>query len=241
MASSNDLTIVTWLWHGWRPVYKAEHVNRLKARLDATMSVPFRFVCVTDDERGLACDTFPLWTMPRAKIPGRLDVGQKIIPDCFVRLRMFDPGVGRLFGPRIVSMDVDCVVLKDLASLFNNDYDFIAARGYRSHLCGSMWQLRTGTNENVWRSYDPVESPKLIAGSTHNGYPLSGSDQAWMSLCMPDAPLWGEDEGVCQFMEMRPQRIIPKNARVVFFAGAVKPWLRDCQMISKPLYDAYRA
>ena len=236
------LTFVCWLWKGWRPVYGPEHVNSLNRQLKKHMSVPHRLVCITDDDTGIECETFPLWTMPRAKIPGRLDLAsQGVIPDCFIRLKMFDPKIGKLFGPRIVSIDMDCVILDDLAPLFDNDYDFAAAKGYRSYLCGSLWQLRTGTNEDVWRGYDPVESPKIIAGTTHGGRPISGSDQAWMSICMPDAPLWGEAEGVYQFMELRPQRRVPKNARVVFFAGAINPWDVTCRMINRDLYDAYRA
>lgn len=229
-------TFVCWLWKGWRPIYDARHVNRLHAMLAKYMTGPWRLVCITDDSRGIDCEVFPLWTVPRAKIPGRTAVGKEIIPDCFTRLRMFDPAVGKYFGERFVSIDLDCVILADLTPLFENDYDFIAAKGYRSHLCGSMWQLRVGSNEGVWHSYDPIESPKIIAASTYKNWKLSGSDQAWMSLCLPEAPLWTEAEGVYQFMEMRPQRIVPKNARVVFFAGSIKPWDKDCAMICPKLY-----
>lgn len=230
------VTFITWLWKGWRPIYFAAHVNRLQKMLAERMTGAWELVCITDDERGIDCETFPLWTTPRAKIPARTEVGRDVVPDCFTRLRMFEPGVGRYFGKRVVSIDLDCVILRDLAPLFDNDHDFIASRGYRSHICGSMWQLRTGTNGHVWRSYDPLESPRLIAATTYKGRKLSGSDQAWMSLCMPTAPVWGETDGVYQFIEMRPQRIVPKDARIVFFAGKTKPWQRDCQMICPALY-----
>ena len=231
------VTFVTWLWRGWRPIYTATHVNRLHAMLAKHMTGPWRLICITDDERGIDCETFPLWTIPRAKIPARLDLPtDRVVPDCYTRLRMFDPNVGRHFGECFVSIDLDCVILKDLAPLFENGYDFIAAKGYRSHLCGSMWQLRPGSHADVWQSYDPVESPKRIASSTYGCFKLSGSDQAWMSLQMPDAPLWTEADGVYQFMELRPQRIVPANARIVFFAGSIKPWDRDCAMISPKLY-----
>lgn len=229
------VNFVCWLWAGWRPVYSAAHVNRLHAMLAKHMTGPWSLTCITDDERGIDCETFPLWTVPRAKIPGRTDVGAKVVPDCFTRLRIFDPALGKYFGDRFVSIDLDCVILKDLAPLFD-DLDFIAAKGYRSHLCGSMWQLRVGQHIPVWDSYDPVESPKQIAAATHGKHKLSGSDQAWMSLQMPNAPLWTEADGVYQFMEMRPQRIVPENARIVFFAGSIKPWDADCKMICPKLH-----
>lgn len=235
------VTFVCWLWKGFRPVYTAAHVNRLHAMLAKHMTGPWKLVCITDDERGIDCEVFPLWTLPRAKIPHRTDVGKKIVPDCFTRLRMFEPNVGRLFGERIVSVDLDCTILADLAPLFDNDSDFKASRGYRSHICGSMWQLRAGTHAHVWQHYDPIKSPKIIAAATHTDdknriWPLSGSDQAWMSLRMPHAPLWTEADGVYQFMEMKPQRNVPANARVVFFAGRIKPWDLECRWMCPTLY-----
>lgn len=235
------VTFVCWLWQGWRPIYTAAHVNRLHAMLAKHMTGKWRLICVTDDDRGIDCETFPLWITPRAKIPGRTDVGHKVVPDCFTRLRMFDPKIGDYFASRIVSIDLDCVILQDLAPLFENDYDFVASKGYRSHLCGSMWQLRVGTNAHVWDSYDPIASPKQISQTRYvdargRDWPLSGSDQAWMSLQMPDAVLWGEDLGVYQFMELTPQRIVPENARIVFFAGKNKPWDVDMRMICPKLY-----
>lgn len=236
------VTFVTWLWQGWRPVYNAGHVNRLHRMLQQHMTGDWRLVCITDDDRGIECETFPLWTMPRAKIPGRTDVGKTVVPDCFTRLRLFDPKIGRLFGDVLVSIDLDCTILADLAPLFiEHSYDFVASQGYRSHLCGSMWQLRPGAHREVWDTYDPVESPKRISQTTHidrfgREWPLSGSDQAWMSLCMPEAPLWTEAMGVHQFIELKPQDKVPVDARVIFFAGKTKPWSRDCQMICPGAY-----
>lgn len=231
-------TFVSWLWHGWRPVYDYRHVNRLKRMLEAKMSIPFRMVCLTDDSRGIECETRPLWAVPRVNLPDRK-------PNCFVRLPLFAPRVAEEFGDLIVSIDLDCAILQDLAPLLTEE-KFKAARGYRSHLCGSMWQLRAGhPHADVLWDFDPVESVRLIASKTHvhpirgSTHKLSGSDQAWMSIKIPNAPLWTEDDGVYQYLEMKPQqkRNPPKNARVVFFAGSAKPWDRMVQMERSPLYD----
>lgn len=235
------VSFVCWLWKGWRPIYTAAHVNRLHAMLAKHMSGDWKLTCITDDARGIDCETFPLWILPRAKIPHRTDVGAKVVPDCYSRLRMFESATGKYFGERFVSIDLDCVILQDLAPLFDNDYDFVASKGYRSRVCGSMWQLRAGAHAHVWDSYDPVKSPKIIAATTHTDaqdriWPLSGSDQAWMSLRMPHAPLWTEADGVYQFMELKPQRIVPENARVVFFAGKNKPWDPDMRGFCPALY-----
>lgn len=234
------MVIVCWLWKGWRDIYSAKHVNRLAAQLDQRMRSEYRLICITDDPKGIECETFPLWTMPPARIPRAhtRTFGDPPIPDCYTRLRMFDPRIGRWFGERVLSMDLDCVILDDLTPLFREECDFKAAKGYKSHLCGSMWWLKIGTHADVWDDYHPVETPKLIDGiEVRPGVSLSGSDQAWMSLKIPAAPLWTEDDGVYQFMELKPQRIIPANARIVYFAGSIKPWDRECQMISPALYS----
>ncbi len=232
-------TIVLWKWRGWNDIYNAGHVNRMLGMLERTMSVPYRPVCITDDPTGVYCETFPLWQMPEVRIPAvqPLPPRGKLIPNCYTRLRIFDPRVGMWFGDRILSIDLDAVILDDLAPLLTDD-PFRAARGMHSPFCGTLWQLLVGEHADVWYDFDPVETPKLVADTMHGDRPISGSDQAWLSIKIPDAPTWGEGDGVYWFKTLKPKQI-PKNARYIYFAGNIKPWGRECQMINPELYDAY--
>lgn len=232
-------TILLWKWRGWNAVYTAEHVNRMVRMLERVMTVPYRPVCITDDPTGVYCETFPLWEPPPVRIPAAWPVtpAGRVVPNCFTRLRVFDPGVGAWLGERLLSVDLDAVILDDLAPLLTDD-TFRAARGMHSALCGTLWQLRTGAHPEVWCDFDPVQSPKQIAETEYNGRTISGSDQAWLSIKLPYAPTWGEGDGVYWFKSLKP-KLIPKNARYVYFAGNIKPWDRTCQMINPRLYDLY--
>lgn len=175
-----------------------------------------------------------MWDVPQIETePGK--------PNCYARLRLFDPKIGGQFGAdALVSIDLDCVIRKDLSPLFAEPTTFRACQGYRSHLNGSMWMLRVGEHADVWRDFDPIESPRLLRRTeVEPGVPISGSDQAWMSLKMPNARLWTDTDGVGQYLQMRPQtrRNPPPHHRIVFFCGRTKPWDPEIRMERSPLYD----
>ncbi len=222
-------TILLWKWRGWRNEYTSEHVNRMLRMLAKHMSIPYDVVCVTDDGRDIDCESVPLPGLPLEGIAG---------PNCYHRLGVFDSRWSDQFGSKVLSLDLDSVILGDLAPLLTDD-GFKAARGYHSHVCGTLFQLRPGYREDVYHDFDPIESPKVIADTRYGYGPLSGSDQAWMSLKMPSAPTWDEADGVYWFKAMKPQRTIPANARVIYFAGNIKPWSKDLKLINHPLYRAY--
>lgn len=226
----NDLAVVCWLWRGWRPVYDAEHVNALARMLRVRLSLPHRLICVTDDASGInECETAPLWDMPA--------MNQRKPQNCYARLRLFDEETARRFGARVLSIDLDCVALDELAPLITAD-TFRAVRGKSAPVNGSMFLLSAGTHRHVWDGFDPQTSPAMIALAKHNGRHISGSDQAWMSLQIPSPATWGPEHGVYQFSELRGDRDL-LGARVVFFAGSVKPWSDECKQRTPRLYQEY--
>lgn len=235
------LVIVTWKWSGWRNIYTAEHVNKLGRMLAKHMSTPYRFVCITDDPEDIEFETFPLWKSEPVKTGNSWIVDSRDpVPNCFTRLKLFDPRVSKWLGAsKILSIDLDCMVFDDLAPLLTED-PFKAAIGRHSNYCGTLWQLIPGAHERVWTEFDPIESPKQISNTLYGSRKISGSDQAWMSINIANAPTWGETEGVYWYREIMNQRKVPKNARVVHFAGGIKPWDVDCRLISPAFYRAYQ-
>jgi hypothetical protein len=197
--------------------------------LKNNMGIPYRFICITDRTADISeCETYPIWEFPQV---------QQVKPqNCYVRLKLFDPEIGNIFGERILNIDLDCVILKDLSPLISN-HDFRAVRGVGAPLNGSMYMLKTGTNRHVWDSWDEKTSPDIIYKTKHNGRRISGSDQAWMSIQLPGAATWGPEDGVFQYSNTTSQDRI--NAKVVFFAGKVKPWDNVCKSQDPVLYNAY--
>lgn len=180
---------------------------------------PHRFCCVTNDSEGLDPEV--------VVIPDRADFASipsphgGANPSCYRRIRIFSPDAAATFGERFVSIDLDCVITGDLRPLWDRHEDLV---GWSDPLrpeqhCGSMTLLRAGSRPQVWERFDPVRSPQeaLAAGKL-------GSDQGWVSHCLPGEAQWNQADGVYSYRWDLKGGPLPANARIVFFTGPVKPW-----------------
>lgn len=239
------LNIVLWKWKQ-RPVfreqYRAEYVNAVARSISANLSTPHRIVCITDVPRDVQVPTHPLWA-DHAHVT---NMSGQHLPSCYRRLKIFDRStqaeIGIPAGERIVSFDVDAVVVGQLDPLFQRDEEFVGwtlKGGKRSVvLNGSMFMLRAGSDklQKVWRSFDPRHSPLRA----HNAGFL-GSDQAHMSYCLVgDAETggWTRHDGVLSFTrDVLRGGVRPQTGRVVFFAGSRKPWHQELQRDARWIGD----
>lgn len=179
---------------------------------------PHRFYCVTDDPAGIGDDitVVPMWEDHLYMLNPSHPTNR---PNCFPRLKLFSSEMEAVFGKRFVSLDLDMVMVDDVAPLWDRSEDFIIydARG-DDHYNGSMFIQTAGTREEVWTKFDPAESPKL---TTKAG--MRGSDQAWIRYCLaPNAATWSYEDGVYAYLNLIPpyrhRRIrhlniqVPRNA-----------------------------
>lgn len=191
---------------------------------------PHRFVCVTDDPAGLdaSVTVVPLWR-DHARLRSLHGAGK---PSCFRRLKAFSAAAAQWFGPRFVSLDLDCVIVADLRPLWDRPEDFVIWAGQHPttpYNC-SMYLLATGARRQVWETFDPVSSPQRAALAGHYG-----SDQAWISACLgPHEATWTQADGIYSFRNdlKRKTETLPSNARVVFFHGHRDPWDPFCQELA---------
>ncbi len=272
------LSVITfkYLKPGYRTVYTAAHVNTLRSMVARNYNHPHRFFCVTDDPAGIdpRVEVVPMWedhfnmlnpTHPTAR------------PNCYPRLKLFAPEMEGMFGKRFVSIDLDVVLVGDMAPLWQRPEDFVIydARG-SDHYNGSMFLQTAGSRAQVWKSFDPVESPQMTMRAG-----MRGSDQAWIRYMLaPDAATWTNDHGVHAYLHIIPSRQprvasrprvhvpasasrrggigalrgvpravtpppprtgeLPKNARLVVFAGEFKPWEERTQQMSPWISEHYR-
>ena len=114
------ISFVCWKWKpfidGKKGIsFTSQHVNILFAMLRRHMRDPFELVCITDnaDDIHPKIRIVPLWN------------DLKETPGCFRRLKIFSPEMKQIIGPRIVSIDLDCVIVNDITSLFQRDEDFV--------------------------------------------------------------------------------------------------------------------
>ena len=195
--------------------YTPDYVIRLRNMVARHYPKPHRFVCITDDPRGLEdVETIPLW-FQHLKLGG-----------CFHRLRLFSDEMRELLGPRFIAMDLDCVVTGDLTPLFHRTEPFVinayatAERDQKYN--GGLMLMDAGARENVWTRFDPIESPRAIA---HHSRTVIGTDQAWIRLVLGNGEArFTEADGVYDYKHSKAmKRGLPKDARIVFFSGPRSP------------------
>ena len=235
------LSVVTWKWRpakGYRSTFGPETVTTLCRMVARHYPHPHRFLCVTDDPAGIdpEVEIIPAWN-DFADVPSPFGARN---PSCYRRLRAFHPEIGRVFGERFVSMDLDCVITGDLTPLWDRPEDFViwgdTARATLYN--GSMFLLRAGARPQVWTTFDPVLSPALSRKAGQ-----FGSDQGWIGCCLGRGEArWTAADGVLSYRnEILPRGgKLPTGARIVFFHGVVDPWMPAVQMTRPWVRAAYR-
>jgi hypothetical protein len=225
------LTVVTFKWRpppGYRSTFAGEHVDVLRRMVARHYPEPHRFVCVTDDARGIQepdVELFELWPdfATVANPSGRKN------PSCYRRLRLFARHPGAWLGERFVVLDLDAVIVGDMRPLWNRPEDFVIWKSSTSGnpYNGSMWMLRAGARPQVWRDFDPAVSPRETKAAG-----FYGSDQAWIAHALgPDEATWSARDGVHSYRNeiQHGAGRLPAGARVVFFHGKTDPWDADAQ------------
>lgn len=230
---SEPLTFVCWRWQpapGYRSTYPPETVYALQAMVRRHYQAPHRFVCVTDEPEALhGVETVRLWD-DCATIPSPFGHSY---PSCYRRLKLFAPDAGVVFGSRVVSIDLDTVIVGALEPLVDRPEDFViwgeSDFPHTTPYCGSLWMLRTGTRPQVWTTFDPATSPKQAWNAG-----CRGSDQGWLSYVLgPHEATWGKKDGVFSWRkDLAPVGgDLPPTARLVAFHGKHDPWNYRLQQV----------
>lgn len=227
------LSVVTWKWKsppGYRSTFGPETVNTLQRMVARHYPHPHQFLCVTDDARGLDAEVgvVPAWN-DYAALPSPHGSPARY-PSSYRRLRAFHPAIAEVFGPRFVSLDLDCVVTGDLTPVWHRPEDFViwSDTQPRTLYNASMYLLSSGTRPQVWTKFDPQRSPQLAKAAGNHG-----SDQAWISYCLGKGQAtWKRTDGVVSYRNeivAKGLRTLPPNTRIVFFHGHYDPWHEQVQ------------
>lgn len=219
------VSVVTFKYHtpGYRTRFTSSMVNSLFKQLADHVgdNVPFEVVCITDDRKGLMSDIMYREMRPTFRNLRNPTSGSR--PNCYPRLSLFDPKNPYGLQEYFISIDLDALVVGDMAPLLQHWQDFVVYK-VRGHFCGSMFGGRVGGAAScLFTEFDPVKSPMLT-----NSRGLRGSDQAWFEYMMPHAATWTANEGVLGWQDdigwplgrrVRPRAkrhiVIPRNGRHV--------------------------
>jgi hypothetical protein len=201
--------------------------DRMVAR---NLTVPHRRICVT--HRPDLIDFME--TVP-------LDIAKHVPGTCLVKLMAHRPDIADILGGRILTMDIDCIVVGSLDAIVQRDEPAVwwknpnfEVGGRRGFVQGSMQLFSAGATASLWEDFDPHTTMPVVKRR------FGGAEQAWISerlnALWPDAgwewniPHWTEADGVYGAgrlfngkMGAGVQTELPANARIVFTPGDRSP------------------
>lgn len=183
------------------------------------LSMPHRIACVTNIPQGID-PSIKIITPPgdfEGIVNPRWANGK---PQCYRRLSMFRRDAGKIFGKRLVCMDLDCVIGGPLDPLFDRKDDLVLYKGTVSNrpYNGSMMLIRAGCRPEVFEDFTQEQA---ISASSE----FCGSDQAWLARKLGwGEKVWSEADGVYWFNPHYARAAQKTPAKILFFPGRLKPW-----------------
>jgi hypothetical protein len=211
------------------PHYTDRHVLVHQAMVARHTTVPYRYVCVTD-EPVPGVDCIPLWDKC-------LELG-----GCFNRLYTFSKDMRDILGERFICMDLDMVITGNIDHILTRPEPFVI-NAYRpnpnnpsapdQYLNGGMYMMDAGAHDDVWTVFygDTDAALQRIADARAQNLSV-GSDQEWMRIYMGKGwPRFTEDDGVYEFRQVGKH--LPDNACIVLFAGHRDPTNKDHAWVRK--------
>lgn len=219
----------------WGTLYSAADVNRLAAQVHLHLNRPHRFICFTDDAKGLApgIEALPL---PELGLPsGNSDTRWR-------KLALFRRDLGGLSGTALF-LDLDLVIVGELGPFLDypgevpiiRDDDLFRAKPLRRlrpardrfmHMVGntSVFRFTVGAHPEVLDSYLANPSgaaaryeheQQMVSDLLNRQGKLSYWPRGWCvsfkNDCVPP-----------NFISYLRDPSLPKGARIVLFAGAPK-------------------
>ncbi len=209
--------------------YGPDHVNRLYSSLKRNLSIPFRFVLISDDFSGLfnGIEKIQIWNT-FSELGG-----------CYRRLFLFSDNIRKYLGDRFVSIDLDCVITGNLDTIFSRKEDFIINEypieennnATHQYYNGGLFMMTAGCRKQVWDifSKNPMGIINEIKERNRNKVrpELVGSDQAVIAhLLKNNEALFTKKDGVYDYRRLSNKfrgKALPAGAKIVFFPGKRDP------------------
>jgi hypothetical protein len=142
-------------------------------------------------------------------------------PSCYRRLKAFSKDFP--FENRIVSIDLDCVIVGNIDDILLRQEDFICLKGTarKTAYNGGLWSLKVGSRPQVWEQFNPKTSPNLIKSND-----IIGSDQGWISYVLgKNESVYSIEDGVyCFRTDLNGKLKLSDNAKIIMFQGGKDPW-----------------
>lgn len=202
-----------------RYTWGAEYVNRLYAGVRRNTTVPFEFICFTDDPSGIdpaiAIRPLPVQLPPDWESREPYSANHWAL-GCLQRLPMFRRG---MFpdGDQIAFLDLDTVFCGNLDGIFSYRGKFaILEDFYRG----------TGSLQFSFSTWEAGQEASAVYEAWKGaGEPYGVSDQTWIERAIPKPDIL-QSLFPGQFVSWKADNCrygIPRQAKVIIFHGLPKP------------------
>lgn len=207
----------------WGRLFGPEYVNRLRNMLARNLRLPHRLFCVTDDPHGIDPEV-RIVMMPRK---------YEDTPRCRRRMQQYSADFDGLFGDRLLSIDLDTVIVDDITPIVDRPEPVVCWRiGYADVYAGGFLLWNAGALDGAWQAFrsDPEGYPRR---AQPRGV---GSDMAmlnhWLATQPPVAE-WTEADGFVSYFGTGYERHehrgvgpnrpdLPPGARIVMLGSEDK-------------------
>ena len=146
--------------------YGPEYVNTLQSMVARHLTIPHRFLCITDDPEGLECETVE----PEEESEG-----------WWTKLTLFRKDPYGIEG-KLLFFDLDVVIVDDIDPLATFDSDFAIIDDWHVPTYNSsVILLRAGSQTQVWDNYiaDPIKARRFAPGGDQHHITLHAKADLW--------------------------------------------------------------
>ena len=217
--------VVNILCMKWGAKYGPEFTNRLFASVQRNLSLPFRFVCMTDDPTGLVDG---IETLPIPDI--RVDEPYHNLP--WRKLAVYVEKLGDLSG-KALFLDVDLLICDSLDKFFDYEGNYCVIRNWTKPELGigntSVFRFEIGAHTDVLKLYESKPTQHWV-----DEYRI---EQTFLSRELPEITFWPDDWVVSfkrhclpggikfprAFLNYFKPSFKPENASIVVFHGHPNP------------------
>ena len=180
--------------------YGPEYVNRLAVGVALNVTIPYEFLCLTDNPQGLRCN----WELIGESFPG-----------WWAKLLLFKPH-RKLVGKAVVFLDLDTVIVNNIDFLLEPREFTILRDFYWPDKYGSaIMTIPSGFGLQIWDKF--TANTRAVMFGYHG-------DQDWIFKCVKDAALWQDlyPDKIVSY-KVHCQEGLPRGAAIVCFHGVPKP------------------
>lgn len=212
----------------WGTLFGPEYVNVLHRACRANTTLPFDFICMTDDPTGLDADIIAL---PLPDIGFTRD--EWFMPGVWSKLALYKRNLFNLSG-RCIFIDLDMMVLKDFDALLSYDAPFVTTDMGESWRPGQsrknpeagtcLFAFNFNEQEQILTSFlaDKAAAKANFENEQHFAGHHASSMDYWPEGWVISFKRWlRQPIGLDLFLEPKAP---PADAKVLAFHGTPRPW-----------------